>query len=735
MNIIKVECLPLSIFVGYERENDARGVAFDYSAWTEQYGDGVLQLLVQRPGDADPYPVVLTAGEDGTAVWSPSATDTAAKGWVEIQLIFMVGSVVVKTAVLQALVDRSLTAGSTPPDPYETWLETLTELAKQILHTTQPPEIRDGYWYIFDPDTGEYVNSGVKAEGEDGVGITGAQLNADYTLTLNFSDGTSYTTPSIRGAQGEVGPTPQLSVGTVTTGAAGSNAAVEISGTPEAPVLNFTIPRGDTGEVSEAELQAALLEKADVITDTASGAIASFPDGMAAPVKALTVAVEPVQDLHGYDAPWPAGGGKNLLNANLSESITGNKVFNFGTPLSVGTYTFSFQSADTTGQVASYQLGVYKDTTAAYGYYAVSPNIKTQSFTISEPCSKIVLYSNKAYNQSQGFTTVFSKLMIEAGSFATSFAPFSNDCPISGWAAANLQRASVNIWDEEWEVGGLNITTGQDNTLTDRIRSKNYIPVKPNTEYRYVNGSINLVVLYYDINKNYLGEYYYMNVNQALKMTSANCYYLRFYMVGAYGTTYNHDISINYPSTDADYHAYNGVSFIIALGQTVYGAHLDVVNGKMVVGMAITTTLNNLSWEYRTGEYAYSYFVSSLNDKKAGSIKMLCSQYKTATGGRNTLTSDCMIAPYNISNSKGVCIRDDAYSDATIFANSLAGVQLVYELATPFELTLTPEEIEALKGTNNFWSDAGDVSVEYRADTKLYIEKKITAAIAAALNS
>ena len=140
MNIIKVECLPLSIFVGYERENDARGVAFDYSAWTEQYGDGVLQLLVQRPGDADPYPVVLTAGEDGTAVWSPSATDTAAKGWVEIQLIFMVGSVVAKTAVLQALVDRSLTAGSTPPDPYETWLETLTELGSEAQQAAETAE-------------------------------------------------------------------------------------------------------------------------------------------------------------------------------------------------------------------------------------------------------------------------------------------------------------------------------------------------------------------------------------------------------------------------------------------------------------------------------------------------------------------------------------------------------------------------------------------------------------------
>ena len=39
--------------------------------------------------------------------------------------------------------------------------------------------------------------------GEDGVGIASAVLNPDYTLTLNFSDGNKYTTPnSIRGEQG-----------------------------------------------------------------------------------------------------------------------------------------------------------------------------------------------------------------------------------------------------------------------------------------------------------------------------------------------------------------------------------------------------------------------------------------------------------------------------------------------------------------------------------------------------
>lgn len=39
-------------------------------------------------------------------------------------------------------------------------------------------------------------------KGDTGNGIASAVLNGDYTLTLNFTDGSSYTTPSIRGAQG-----------------------------------------------------------------------------------------------------------------------------------------------------------------------------------------------------------------------------------------------------------------------------------------------------------------------------------------------------------------------------------------------------------------------------------------------------------------------------------------------------------------------------------------------------
>lgn len=36
---------------------------------------------------------------------------------------------------------------------------------------------------------------------------------------------------------------------------------------------------------------------------------------------------------------------------------------------------------------------------------------------------------------------------------------------------------------------------------------------------------------------------------------------------------------------------------------------------------------------------------------------------------------------------------------------------------------LTPTEVKSLHGINNIWSDAGDMDVGYRADTKLYIKR------------
>lgn len=52
-----------------------------------------------------------------------------------------------------------------------------------------------------------------------------------------------------QGPTGPTGATPKLTMGTVTTGAAGTQASASFSGTAEKPVLNLVIPRGNTGAV------------------------------------------------------------------------------------------------------------------------------------------------------------------------------------------------------------------------------------------------------------------------------------------------------------------------------------------------------------------------------------------------------------------------------------------------------------------------------------------------------
>lgn len=60
-------------------------------------------------------------------------------------------------------------------------------------------------------------------------------------------------------------------------------------------------------------------------------------------------------------------------------------------------------------------------------------------------------------------------------------------------------------------------------------------------------------------------------------------------------------------------------------------------------------------------------------------------------------------------------------STAEQFKTYLASnpISLCYKLANPTTVQLTPAEVRTLLGTNNVWSDAGSMAVEYRADPTL----------------
>ena len=119
--------------------------------------------------------------------------------------------------------------------------------------------------------------------------------------------------------------------------------------------------------------------------------------------------------------------------------------------------------------------------------------------------------------------------------------------------AESLETVGFNQWDEEWESGTLNTTTGEKVATATMIRSKNYISVLPSTNY-YVKG--NLVVCFYDAEGTYIG--FEGDAHDAIITTPDGCYKILFRVSSDYGTTYNHDICINIsdPSRNGQYEPY-----------------------------------------------------------------------------------------------------------------------------------------------------------------------------------
>ena len=120
-----------NIIIGRRGTYETEEVVFDLSYLVETFGNGVATLLVRRSVDITAYPAVTT--QDGnTLTWVIGNVDTAYKGHGECELFWYVDGGLVKSAIYSVTVLRDI--GDTtqdPPDPYETWLDTLTEIAAQ----------------------------------------------------------------------------------------------------------------------------------------------------------------------------------------------------------------------------------------------------------------------------------------------------------------------------------------------------------------------------------------------------------------------------------------------------------------------------------------------------------------------------------------------------------------------------------------------------------------------------
>ena len=162
------------------------------------------------------------------------------------------------------------------------------------------------------------IQIGEVVTGEAGANASVENTGTENAAVLKFTIPRGATgatgaqgAPGQDGADGADGQDATIAIGTVSTGAAGSEAAVTNTGTPSAAVFNFTIPRGDTGA------QGVQGEPGAPGKDGAPGA--DGKDG--APGAAATVSVGQVTTL-------PAGSQATVTNSGDENSA----VLNFGIP-------------------------------------------------------------------------------------------------------------------------------------------------------------------------------------------------------------------------------------------------------------------------------------------------------------------------------------------------------------------------------------------------------------------
>lgn len=257
---------------------------------------------------------------------------------------------------------------------------------------------------------------------------------------------------------------------------------------------------------------------------------------------------------------------------------------------------------------------------------------------------------------------------------------------------------AVNQWDEEWEM------------INNRLTSKNYIPVMPATEYFFVN--INLYGVYmYDSEFNYIGKPSYSGrTGGYLFITAKNCHFIKFDVGSPYGSTYNNDISVNYPSTDHNYHAYSGIP-------TAYKAQLIFLDGTWELRLlSKKINMGSLSWEKFDVAQGSLFRSNEIDVKKIQSSteipNVLCGLYPTVANAERVNHSLSMV-----NNTAKIDVIDDGFDDVASFKTAMKNIDLEYEMQSPVSISLSADELTSLLGINNIWHDAnGETQIRYTKD-------------------
>lgn len=195
--------------------------------------------------------------------------------------------------------------------------------------------------------------------------------------------------------------------------------------------------------------------------------------------------------------------------------------------------------------------------------------------------------------------------------------------------------------------------------------------------------------------------------NEFLINLPSNGSFVKLYS-NAVGTYSNFQIELGNQFTT--YEPYNGNTYTFTFGQTVYSAILDVLTGKLTVTHEFITFDGSNDEQWGQGgsigdnrRYAITLEKSYVNRENSTSNYLTYSAGNKGEWGTFSLAQDVNFI---------VKDKDGYFSSISDFITYLQSnpLQLVYELAEPIEIQLTPTIINTLIGENVIFADVADVT-------------------------
>lgn len=505
--------------------------------------------------------------------------------------------------------------------------------------------------------------------------------------------------------------------------------------------------------------------------DMASGAVANFPDGAdGAPLK-IKAEIEPVQNLNGQSAPYPAGGGKNLmptipspiaLSGVTVESTADGEIWIHGTPDIASGYIALNLGISLPNSLLNQTITVsVNEKTDGIGFtfgaggalnLTMGDTVTTKTGTVSvhEACHINVRYDVGAINKKY-------KVQVEKGSLATTWSPYSNICPITGYSSVDVSRCGKNLlnWSQFYSYAGkarCTASQADDGTVTVSVTQTGSVWVGDNTsigntisasafKIRAKKGDV--FTSSYSVDANIGTTLYEVDAKGVRLSNGGRCPYtvendacawvvVRFiFGTKTSGDEFTFIPQIELGEESTDYVPYNGITKTISLGSTIYGGILNVDSGVLTVTKGKHTVASGDSTSlFQTGDNANRVGIP-VSDAVAGTdaatrLLPICNIAQASSTVPFSAETQALgyCALYN--KILLVCVPTTA-TDADAAKSWLVsnGCEFVYPLATPTTIQLTGEEITALLGENNVWANSGDVEVTYSADIGLYVDKKL----------